>query len=174
LNLRRAAAIASLALAGAALDVWFWRLRVRAARLEIGERINYVKNPVGRIVPSLEVHYLRASAGELQIAGQANLPEGTLLDVQIYSGQTLVAVDYPVDVRRGAFQTRPMLQRGKPFTSGLYQVRIHATFGMRSQPPTVLQIVGPRGERLDGPLIHHADGTSEARLEFIQNFDLTQ
>ncbi len=172
LDRRKAAGIAALVLAGGALDFAFWRTRIRATRREVQERLSYINNPVGRIVPHFETHYLRNAAGELQITGQTNLPEETLLDVQVYSGPLLVAVDYPVSVRAGTFQTRPLLQRGIPFTPASYQLRIRASFGKRWQPPSVLMILGAQGERLDGPAIRRTDSNSEAKMEFTEDFVL--
>jgi hypothetical protein len=172
LNRKKASAMALLLLAGVAVDLSFWRIRVRAARGEADERLNYVNNPVGRIVPRFELRYLRGARGELQIGGKTNLPEGTLLDVQVYGGELLLAVDYPVTVEGGAFQTRSLLQRGKPFSPGSFQLRIRAAFGKRWQPPSVLLVVGPSGERLYGPQVRRTDGTSEATLEFTEGFVL--
>lgn len=173
-NFRKLAAIlVLLVLPGAALDFWLWRMRVRAAREEAAEVATYANNPVGKIIPHFEARYTRTPSSELQIAGQTNLPDGTVLEIRVYSGDVLVAVDFPVTVQGGAFQTRPVLQRGKPFTPASYQLRIEAGFGTRWQAPGVLQIVGPRGQRLDGPLIHRTVGASDTRLEFIQDFVLT-
>lgn len=170
LNLRKAAIVALLVLAGMAFDIAFWRKRVRAVRREAEEIARYIDNPIGRIVPRFEIRYLRMPAGELQIAGQTNLPEGTVLDVQVYAGPLLVAVDYPVTVRSRAFQTRPLLERGKPFAVASYQVRIRAAFDKRWQPPSVLVVVGSFGERLVGPDVQHSDGSSGAKLEFSESF----
>lgn len=159
-----------LVLPGAALDFWSWRVRVLAARQEAAEITQYLNLPIGRIVPHLDVRNQRSEAGELRVAGETNLPDETALDVRIYSDKILVAVDYPVIVRGGKFRTRDLLERGKPFGGGSYQVRIQATFDKRWQPPAVLQVVGSSGERVQGPLVHRSEGA--AMLVFVWDFTL--
>lgn len=161
-----------LVLPGVAFNFWFWRVRVRTTRREAAEKASYLSNPVGRIVPRFDLRYLRTPGGELQVSGQVNLPEGTILDVEVYAGDLLLAVDSPVTIQNGALQTRPLLQRGRPFTPGSYGVRIRATFGEGWQPPQVLLVVGPKGERLAGPQINRTDASSGAKLEFADIFDL--
>lgn len=163
-----------LILAGVALDVWCWKVSLREAQRESEEITRYLDRPIGRIVPSFELRYQRSEGGHLQVTGQTSLPEGTTLEVQVYASEVLVAADYPVVVSGGRFQTRPLLQRGRPFTSAAYQARIRATFEQRWQPPSALLVVGSLGERLAGPYVQRSDATPGARLEFAEDFALNQ
>lgn len=174
-NRKKVAALVLLViLPGVALDIWVWRIRVRAAHKEANEILQYLHNPVGRIVPRFQLRYQRSQAGDLAVAGQTNLPDGTLVEVQVYAGQLLVAMDYPVTVRGGQFQTRSMLQRGRPFALAMYRARIGASFEPRAQPPSVLRVVGQRGERLDGPHVQRTVAAHGATLEFTENFALAE
>lgn len=166
--------MATLILFGAALDIWCWKVRARGARMESDESVQYLAHPVGRIMPRFEVHYRRDEGENLLVSGQSNLPDGTTLEVQIYAGDILVAVDYPVTVSRGRFETRPLLQRGKPFALASYRARIRATFDKRWQPASILLVVGGLGERLDGPLVRQFTPSSGAILEFTEDFALNR
>jgi hypothetical protein len=142
--------------------------------MESDESVQYLAHPVGRIMPRFEVHYRRDEGENLLVSGQSNLPDGTTLEVQIYAGDILVAVDYPVTVSRGRFETRPLLQRGKPFALASYRARIRATFDKRWQPASILLVVGGLGERLDGPLVRQFTPSSGAILEFTEDFALNR
>jgi len=168
------AIILGLILLGAALTIWCWTLRNRDTSLEAGEIAKYLDHPIGRIVPRFELQYQRSEWDDLQVSGKCNLPDGTALEVQVYSGDLLVAVDYPVTVAAGTFQTRPLLQRGKPFAPASYRLRLRATFGKRWQPPFVLLVVGGRGERLEGSFVHRTERSSGSMLEFTEDFTLLQ
>jgi hypothetical protein len=159
-------------LLGAGLDVWCWRLRTRQTALETAATAEYLAHPIGRIVPRFELQYQRGGAGDLQISGRSNLPEGTALEVQVYAGNLLVAVDYPVTVSAGAFQTRPLLQRGKPFGAATYGLRIRATFEKRAQPMPVLLVVGGLGERLEASFVRRPQGAAGAVLDYRNEFTL--
>jgi hypothetical protein len=169
-----AAVMLALILPGAALDIWLWQVSARAARMQSDEIVRYLDHPVGRIVPRFELHYQRGEGGNLWVSGQSNLPDGTALEVQVYAGDVLVAVDYPVTVSGGEFETRPLLQRGKPFTLATYRVRIRGAFEKDRQPPSALLVVGGLGERLKGSLVRRSDASSGAKLEFAEEFVLNQ
>jgi phosphatidylserine/phosphatidylglycerophosphate/cardiolipin synthase-like enzyme len=141
-------------------------------RREGVEIARYLLNPVGKITPELEVHCQRDAAGTLQVAGRSNLPDKTVFEARVYAGQDLVAIDYPVIIVGGRFETRPLLNKGKPFADASYQLRITAVFDNRSQPASVLLVVGPLGERLQGPAVSRMLGTGGAKMELVEEFVL--
>ena len=143
-----------------------------AREKEAQEVAQYLLHPVGKIVPRFQLQYARAADGSLQVTGQCNLPTGTLLDVRVLAGEVLVAVDYPVKVSAGSFETRSLLNRGRPFVAGLYRTQIKADFGPRWQPAAVLLVVGGLGERLDGPLIGRRGSSLERGLTYSEDFSL--
>ncbi len=161
-----------LALPGIVLVLWSRAMRVQGVRLERAETAGYLRNPVGRITPRLQVHYQRDAEGTLRVEGESNLPDQTVLDVRVYAGRDLLALDYPVTIEEGRFQTRSLLQKGKPFAEASFQLRIAAVFDHRSQPPSVLLVVGSWGERLQGPAVSLMPGTGAAKMEFVQDFVL--
>ena len=170
---RRIAIIAAmLVLPGIILVLWSRALRVEGIRLERSEAADYLRNPVGQITPRFQVGYQRDAEGMLKAEGESNLPDQTVLDVRVYDGQDLVAVDYPVTIERGHFTTRSLLEKGKPFGGGTFQLRIAAEFDDHSQPASVLLIVGPFGERLQGPVISRMPGTGAAKMELVEDFVL--
>jgi hypothetical protein len=163
---------ALLVLPGIILAAWSRALRVQGVRLEGMEIVRYLRNPVGRITPELQVQYHRDAEGTLQVDGGSNLPDKTVFDLRVYAGQELVARDYPVIIDGGRFGTRPLLNTGKPFEEASYQLRITAVFDDRSQPASVLLVVGTLGERLQGPGISRMPGTGAAKMEFVEEFVL--
>jgi len=172
-NWRRLAMIvALLVLPGIGLVLWSRALRVQGVRLERVETARYLRNPEGRITPQLQVHYQRDAEGTLQVEGESNLPDQTVLDVRVYAGGDLLAVDYPVTIEEGRFETRSLLERGKPFADASFQLRIAAVFDNRSQPASVLLVVGSLGERLQGPAVSRMPGTGAAKMELVQDFVL--
>jgi hypothetical protein len=147
-------------------------MRVQGVRLEGAEIARYLRNPVGRITPGLQVQYHRDAEGALQVDGRSNLPDETVFDLRVYAGQDLVAIDYPVIIAGGRFETRPLLNKGKPFADASYQLRVTAVFDNHSQPPSVLLVVGSLGERLQGPAVSRMPGTGAAKMEFVEEFVL--
>jgi hypothetical protein len=164
--------VALLVLPGIILVLWSRARRVQGVRLERVETAGYLQNPVGRITPQLQVHFQRDAEGTLRVAGESNLPDQTVLDVRVYTGRDLLAVDYPVTIEEGRFETRSLLERGKPFADGSFQMRIAAVFNNGSQPASVLLVVGPLGERLQGPAVSRIPGTGAAKMELVQDFVL--
>jgi hypothetical protein len=169
---RLAIIVALMVLPGIILAAWSRAMRVQGVRLEGVEIARYLQNPVGRITPRLEVQHQRDAEGTLQVDGRSNLPNKTVFDVRVYAGQDLVAIDYPVIIAGGRFETRPLLSKGKPFANAPYQLRITAVFDNRSQPASVLLVVGSLGERLQGPAVSHMPGTGAAKIEFVEEFVL--
>jgi hypothetical protein len=173
-NWRRLAIVAALlVLPGIILAMWSRSMRVLGLRLEGVEIARYLRNPVGRITPRLQVQYHRGAEGALQVEGRSNLPDKTVFDLRVYAGQDLVAIDYPVILGGGRFETRPLLNKGKPFADVSYQLRITAVFDNRSQPASVLLVVGSLGERLQGPAVSRAPGTGAAKMEFVEELALS-
>jgi hypothetical protein len=164
--------VALLVLPGIVLVLWSRALHLRGVRLERIETAGYLRNPVGQITPQLQVRYQRNAEGKLQVEGESNLPDETVLDVRVYAGRDLLAVDYPVTVAGGHFATRSMLEKGKPFADAVFQLRITAVFDDRSQPASVLLVVGPLGERLQGPAVSRVAGSGAAKMELVQDFVL--
>jgi len=170
---RRIAIIAAvLVLPGIILVLWSRALRVEGLREERSETEGYLRNPVGQITPHLQLRYQRDVEGTLKAEGQSNLPDHTILDVRVYEGPDLVAVDYPVTIEGGHFTTRSLLEKGKPFADGTFQLRIAAEFDDRSQPTSVLLVVGPWGERLQGPAVSRMPGTGAAKMELFADLVL--
>jgi hypothetical protein len=164
--------VALLVLPGIVLVLWSRAMRVQGVLLERLETARYLLNPVGRITPRLQVHYQRDAEGTLRVEGESNFPDQTVLDVRVYAGRDLLAVDYPVTIEEGRFETRSLLEKGKPFADGSFQLRIAAVFDHRSQPASVLLVVGSSGERLQGPAVSRMPGTGAAKMELIQDFVL--
>jgi hypothetical protein len=147
-------------------------MRIQGMRLEGVEIARYRLNPVGEITPQLQVQYRRDAEGTLHVDGRINLPDKTAFEARVYAGQDLVAIDYPVIITGGRFETRPLRNKGKPFADASYQLRITAVFDSRSQPASVLLVVGPLGERLQGPAVSRTLGTSAAKMELVEEFVL--
>ena len=151
-----------------------WREQNVGRDAEVQEIAQYLRQPVGRIVPRFQLRATKGAEGTLRVEGQCNLPTGTVLDVRVFalSGNLLLAVDYPVAVSAGNFTTRALLDRGRPFLAGTYRVQVKADFGERWQPASVLLVVGKLGERLVGPLVERREGSAEAGLTYAENFTL--
>jgi hypothetical protein len=154
------------------LALWSRTMRLQGKRLEGGEVARYLRNPVGRITPRLQIQYNRDAEGALQVRARSNLPDKTVFDVRVYAGQDLVAIDYPVILDGEQFETRPMLNKGKSFADASYQLRVTAVFDNRSQPASVLLVVGSLGERLQGPAVSRMPGTRAAKMELVEEFVL--
>lgn len=170
---RRGAVLAlGVAVAGALFDVWGWNTRRASTQQESEAIARYLDQPVGRIIPNFKLAYRVSEGGRLEISGETNLPEATALEVQVFAGETLVAVDFPVTVGDSSIKTRPLLERGKPFLPATYHLRIRARFEKSWQPPNVLLIVGGLGERLEGGSIRRSDAAPGARLEYEEDFVL--
>jgi hypothetical protein len=106
------------------------------------------------------------------VGGDCNLPEGAQLDVRVFADDAVVAIDYPVPVSAGRFQSRPLLDKGRPFTPGTFQIRIKAEFSGRSQPPQVLRVVGNLGQRLQGPLVQKQEIATGATVTYMEAYTI--
>jgi len=164
--------IALLLLFLAVSSIWAWRERRSGATAEALEISQYLSHPVGTIVPQFQLQIQRSDAGNLRVSGLCNLPTATQLEVRVLADDTVVAIDYPVMVSAGRFETRPLLNQGRPFTPGTFQVRIKADFADRWQPPLVLLVVGSLGQRLQGPLVRTPEDATGATLTYTETFTL--
>ena len=153
-------------------SIWAWRDHrsgVMAENLEISQ---YISHPVGTIVPQFQLQVQRSDAGDLRVTGLCNLPTATQLEVRVFAGDTVVAIDYPVTVSEGRFETRPLLNKGRPFAPGAFRIRVKADFADRWQPPRVLLVVGSLGQRLQGPLVQKPEDATGATLTYTEDFTM--
>jgi len=162
--------IALLILFFAISSIWAWRERRGGATAEALEISQYISHPVGTIVPQFQLLVQRSDVGNLRVTGLCNLPTATQLEVRVFADDTVVAIDYPVIVFDGRFESRPLLNQGRPFTPGTFQVRIKADFAGRWQPPPVLLVVGNLGQRLQGPLVQKPEDATGATLTYTKAF----
>jgi hypothetical protein len=164
--------IALLILFLAFSSIWAWRQRRSGATAEALEISQYVSHPVGTIVPQFQLQIQRSDAGYLRVTGLCNLPTATQLEVRIFADDTVVAIDYPVTVADGRFETRTLLNQGRPFAPGAFRIRVKADFADRWQPPPVLLVVGSLGQRLQGPLVHKQEDATGATLTYTEAFTI--
>jgi hypothetical protein len=164
--------IALIMLCLAVSSIWAWRERRMGATAEAWEISQYASHPVGTIVPQFQLQIQRSDAGTLVVSGQCNLPTDTQLEVRLFADDTVVAIDYPVTVADGRFETRPLLNKGRPFTSGIFPIRVKAEFAGRSQPPPVLLVVGSLGQRLQGPLVQKPEVATGATVTYTETFTI--
>jgi len=151
-------------------SVWAWRERRSGASAEALAILEYLSHPLGTIVPQFQLQFQHGDDGSLRVAGQCNLPPASQLEVRVFAEDTVVAIDYPVIVTEGRFETRPLLDRGRPFTPGTFRLQVGATFAGRWQPPSVLLVVGSLGQRLQGPLVSKQGDATGATLTYSETF----
>lgn len=162
--------IAMLMLFLAVALIWAWREGRIGATAETGEISQYASHPVGTIVPQFQLQIQRSDAGSLVVSGLCNLPAATQLEVRVFAHDEVVAIDYPVVVSDSRFEARPLLNKGRPFTPGIFQIRVKAEFADRSQPPSVLLVVGNLGQRLQGPLVGKQEAATGATLTYTEDY----
>jgi hypothetical protein len=150
--------------------IWAWRERRSGATAEALEISQYISHPMGTIIPQFRLQIEHSDAGYLRVTGLCNLPTATQLEVRVFAEDTVVAIDYPVTVADGRFETRPLLNKGRPFTSGIFPIRVKAEFAGRSQPPPVLLVVGSLGQRLQGPLVQKQENAAGATITYTEVF----
>jgi len=153
-------------------SIWAWRERRMGAIAEAWEILQYTSHPVGTIVPQFQLQIQLSDAGDLRVTGLCNLPTDTQLDIRVFADDTVVAIDYPVIVSASRFETRPLLNKGRPFTSGRFQIRVRAEFAGRWQPPAVLLVVGDLGQRLQGPLVQKREVTTGAAVTYKEAYTI--
>lgn len=151
-------------------SIWAWREHRSGTTVEALEILQYISHPVGTIVPQFQLQVQRSDAGYLRVTGLCNLPTGTQMEVRVFAGDTVVAIDYPVAVSDGRFETRPLLNKGRPFAPGIFRIRVKADFADRWQPPPVLLVVGSLGQRLQGPLVQKPEDATGATLTYTEDF----
>jgi hypothetical protein len=164
--------IALLVLFLAVSSIWAWRERRSGAKAEDGEISQYISHPVGTIVPQFQLQVQRSDAGNMQVTGLCNLPTATQMEVRVFADDTVVAIDYPVTVTEGRFETRPLLNQGRSFAPGTFRIRVKADFDGRWQPPPVLLVVGSLGQRLQGPLVQKPADATGATLTYTEDFTI--
>jgi hypothetical protein len=164
--------IAALAVIVVLVVLRIWSNHTRGVEAMVREVDQYAAHPVGRIYPSFQVQAQEDPQKNLRVSGTCNLPNATQLDIRVFSNGTLVAVDYPVVVIGGRFSSRQLLDRGRPFSPGNFQIQVKADFASRWQPQSVLDVVGDLGQRLQGSLVQRADSTSSATVIYRQNITL--
>ena len=162
--------IGALVLVLTVSSIWAWRERRSGAAAEALEILEYLSHPMGTIVPQFQLQFQRGDTGSLRVTGQCNLPSATQLEVRIFAEDTVVAIDYPVTVSNGRFESRPLLDRGRAFTPGAFRIQVSATFADRWQPPSVLLVVGSLGQRLQGPLVQKPGAATGATLTYTETF----
>jgi len=150
--------------------IWAWRERGSGAIAEALEISQYISHPVGIIVPQFQLQIQRSDEGNLRVVGLCNLPAATQLEVRVFADDKVVAIDYPVIVSNGRFESRPLLNQGRPFTPGTFRIRVEADFADRWQPPSVLLVVGSLGQRLQGPLVQKQEDATGATVIYSEGF----
>lgn len=164
--------VAALALFLALASIWAWRENSSGVTAEALEIAQYISHPVGSIVPQFQLQVQRSNAGSLRVSGLCNLPTATQLEVRVFAGDAVIAIDYPVTVSDGRFETRMLLDQGRPFLAGTFTIRVKADFAGRWQPPSVLLVVGSLGQRLQGPLVQKQEDAAGATLTYTESFTL--
>jgi len=164
--------IALLILFLAVSSIWAWREGRRGARAEALEISQYLSHPLGTIVPQFRLQFQRSDEGNLRVTGLCNLPTATQLEVRVFASDAVVAIDYPVIVSDGHFETRPLLDQGRPFVPGTFRIGVKADFADRWQPPPVLLVVGSLGQRLQGPLVQKQEDAAGATLNYTEAFTI--
>jgi hypothetical protein len=93
---------------------------------------------------------------QLYVVGASNLPFGARLDLQVYrhigEGGDVISEDATAVVGKGGFfdaTLHPL--KGNRFEHNLVCQIVFATYAVPPQPPSVLRIVGSRGEHLGFP-----------------------
>jgi hypothetical protein len=96
-----------------------------------------------------ELTILRGSDGRFIVAGVCLFPEGTRLDISVADSAGAVLGHSQAVVQNALIQTLPFGPEAPPTASGLYVVRISATFvpGMQSEP--VMRAMGD-GKQFQG------------------------
>jgi len=150
--------------------IWAWRQRGSGATAEAWEISQYISHPVGAIVPQFQLQVQRRDEGNLRVIGFCNLPAATQLEVRVFADDAVVAIDYPVIISDGRFESRPLLNQGRPFLPGAFRIRVKADFADRWQPPPVLRVVGSLGQRLQGPLVQNPGEATGATLTYTETF----
>jgi hypothetical protein len=102
-----------------------------------------------------------------RVHGETNLPDGTVLSVEVSpDGGGAVLARAPATVRGGAFAVGPLTVNGADLPAGDYKLAI--IMEMSRQPPEVRQVVGRNGMRMEGTLT--ALGTSGMYVQYNAAF----
>ena len=92
------------------------------------------------------------------IKGVTNLPDGTKLAVVVSRKEIAYRAQAWTEVRSGSFAVGPLSQRGNDLNPGLYNLE-GGVAAAADQPSSVREVIGQRGEKLQGSLVKR-DGNS--------------
>lgn len=84
--------------------------------------------------------------------GTTNLPDGAKLTVLVTRKESAYRTEASTEVRSGRFAVGPISQRGNDLNPGLYSLEV-VLAAASDQPASVLEVIGKRGEKLEGPLV---------------------
>jgi hypothetical protein len=86
----------------------------------------------------------------VRVAATTDLPDGAVVDCYVVRDEVDISETKPATVQRGAFALDLQLPA---WTSG--SLELDCVFGTAwaQQPPTVIDAIGPKGERLGGPQV---------------------
>ena len=90
------------------------------------------------------------------IKGTTNLPDGTKLAVLVHRKESAYRADVSTEIRSGGFVVGPLSQRGNDLNPGLYNLEV-VIAAIADQPPLVREVIGKKGEKLQGPLAKRED-----------------
>jgi len=86
------------------------------------------------------------------VEGTTNLPDGARLTLLITRKESAYRAEASTEVRSGRFRFGPISQRGSDLNPGLYSLEIGLAVA-GDQPASVLEVIGKRGEKLEGVLV---------------------
>ena len=92
------------------------------------------------------------------IKGVTNLPDGTKLAVVVSRKDSGYRAQAWTEVKSGRFAVGPVSQRGNDLNPGLYNLEVGLA-AAADQPSSVREVIGRRGEKLQGPIAKR-DGNS--------------
>jgi len=93
----------------------------------------------------------RLANGLIRVRGELALPEGTVLQIALYRpGDRWPATRVQFPLRRGKFDSPPMIGPRGPFPAGKYRFEIMTFFDTEWQPAEVLRATD-EGRDLRGP-----------------------
>ena len=105
------------------------------------------------------------------IKGSCNLPDGMTLVVRITRKESAFQSETAVEVQSSHFEVGPLSQASADLNPGLYNleiVSVHPT----DQPEGVIEVIGRKGEQLQGPLTRRSRGVTSVRL--VTTFQIGQ
>jgi len=94
--------------------------------------------------------------------GTTNLPDGARLTLIVSRKESAYRAEVSAEVRSGRFSVGPISQRGSDLNPGLYSLEISLAIA-GNQPAAVLDVIGKRGEKLEGALVRRNGDTRTIR-----------